>query len=68
MNDLAHDMMTCIRSDVECGCFNMTLCGESPLVVVGREFRDGILAFGSSDDGMECFGSIVGFCCADCTG
>jgi hypothetical protein len=64
VDDLTHDSMTCFRSDVESGRFNVTLSGKRPFVVVGREFRDWILVLCSSEDGLECFGTVDGFCCA----
>jgi hypothetical protein len=52
--------MSCFSSDVERRCLNVTLLGQRPLVVLGRQLTYGILIFGPGDDGLEGFGSILG--------
>lgn len=60
MDDLAHDRMARVCSDVIRRRLDVALVWYCPLVVLGRQLGQGILIFCSGDDGLEGLGAILG--------
>src|SRR5579871_4393031 len=62
MNNLAHDCMTSVSSDVKRRGLDVTFLRKSPFIIFFREFGNRIFVFCSLEDRLERFRTIYGFC------